>query len=167
VLVSLELETDFPVENTEVAIPTARDGFWHYDQHLLSNDADIVLVAAVVFEAIVIDAVRETAERNDIVFQDDIGAAAAATSSAATAAAAAATTATETTTAARADCSATPSGETRAPAGGVCRDTPAGPEVSQAVTSAAPRWPLSGAWSLRGSSCVRAIGGSLPGVRAV
>ena len=91
-LVGLELQPELVVEHPQIAVWSAHDRLRHDLLHFLGDDADIGLVAADVAEAIEAKAIVETAEKNDIVFERDIGAASAATTAAAATAASAHTT---------------------------------------------------------------------------
>src|SRR5262249_59883760 len=141
--VGLELDAQPVVEHAQRAIAIVYNGFRHDRLHFLRNHADIGTIAAVVAEAIVAKAVRQVAEKNDIVLEHDIGpTAAAATPTTATESSATATEATATTDA---QAAAAGTGKACAPARGVPLSHSAGSDVAEGVASATRR-PLCG-WS--------------------
>src|SRR5580692_9755342 len=85
VRIAFERHTELVVVHTQIPVAAARDRLRHDLLYLLGHDADIGLVAAVVAEAIVAEAVVEVAEQRDVVLEHDVGPASA---TAATAAAA-------------------------------------------------------------------------------
>src|SRR6185312_11853252 len=93
-IVSLELQPELVVEDTQVAIVAPDDRVRRNDLHLLRHHADIGLVAAVVAETIEAEAIVKMTQQRDVVLERDVGspATAAATASAATTTAAAAAT---------------------------------------------------------------------------
>jgi hypothetical protein len=104
----LEFDPQFLVEDTQGAVTIAHNGFWHEGLHFLRHHADISLVTAVVAEAIVAKSIREMTEKNNIVFERNVGSASA-TASATTASTTATTTAEAT--------AATPAAKARPSAG--------------------------------------------------
>jgi hypothetical protein len=89
-LVSLKLDAKLIVEDSQVAIPPARDRFRRNGLHFLCYHTNIGALAAVITEAIKAEAVSEMAEQNDIMLDRDIRSPSAAATTAATATTAAA-----------------------------------------------------------------------------
>src|SRR5262249_24970108 len=131
------------VEHAKGAIETVYKGFGHACLHFLRNHADIGTIAAVVAEAIVAKAVRQVAEKNDIVLEHDIGPTAAATTP--TTATESSATATEATATTDAQAAAAGTGKACAPARAVPLSHSAGSDVAEGAASASRR-PLCG-WS--------------------
>src|SRR5262245_36628681 len=83
-VVGLEPQSELFIENPQVAIATAHDRFRHDRLHLLRHDTDIDFVIAVINEAIEANAVVETADEHDVVFEPHVRAAPATTTTATT-----------------------------------------------------------------------------------
>src|SRR5689334_7091979 len=71
-VVCLHAQAKPVVQHDQVAVPTAYDCIRHYCLHLLRNDADIGLVAAIVAEPIEAKTIVEIAEQRDVMFEHDI-----------------------------------------------------------------------------------------------
>src|SRR6185437_7118565 len=108
VAIGSERQPELFVIDPEIAVCPARHRIRPDGLHLLRDDADISLVAPEIAEAIVAEAIIETAEQDDVVFQGKVGAPASAATTAAAASSAEAATAMK---------SAAPGADTRAPAG--------------------------------------------------
>ena len=72
-VVGLERQTDFVVENPQIAVPATHHRCRHDGLHLLRHHADIEFLAAVVGEAIEAEAVVEFAQQGDVVLEPNIG----------------------------------------------------------------------------------------------
>ena len=83
--VRLKLDSKLVVKDAQVAVRPAHDELRGNRLHLLGDHADIVLVAAVIAEAIEAKSVREPAEQDNVVLERDIGSATAAAMEAAAA----------------------------------------------------------------------------------
>src|SRR6478735_5720081 len=90
-IVSLELQPELVVEDTQVAIVAPDDRVRRNDLHLLRHHADIGLVAAVVAETIEPEAIVTMTQQRDVVLERDVGSPATATTTAHARAATAAT----------------------------------------------------------------------------
>jgi hypothetical protein len=72
-VIGLELQAELVVEHFRVTVAIAHDSLRHNGLHLLRNDADIGLVAAVIAEAIEAKAIVEMPEKGDAVFEPYVG----------------------------------------------------------------------------------------------
>jgi len=71
-VVGLEPKSELFIENPQVAITTAHDCFGHDRLHLLGQNPDVDFVTAVIDEAIEANAVVETADNPDVVFEPHV-----------------------------------------------------------------------------------------------
>jgi hypothetical protein len=72
-IVGLELQPEFVVENPEIAVSAAHDCLRYDGLHFLRNDADVGAVASIVSKAIEAEIVVKTAEQHSVVFQRGVG----------------------------------------------------------------------------------------------
>ncbi len=88
-VITLEFQPKPPIKDAQITVPPALDRIGSELQHLLGDDADVGLVAAVIAEAIEAEPVAKVAEQHHVVLEPDVGSPSAATAAAAEAAAAA------------------------------------------------------------------------------
>ena len=101
IVVGLERQSKPFVRHPKITVATDSDRIRSYGPDFLRNHPDICLVAAVIGEAVITEAVVEPAQQHDIVLQLDVRAAPTAATATTTAKAAAATTAKAAATAAK------------------------------------------------------------------
>ena len=68
-VVGLQLQTEHIIEDFQIAVAAALHRLRHDRLHLLCNNADIDLVAAIVAEALEVQAVVEMANEGDVVLE--------------------------------------------------------------------------------------------------